>query len=67
MPHGKQADRVWPESAVAELVDMIDRLVRYPRVGGSDELDGEYEDWEAANELLRRYKPAVADTSSQAS
>lgn len=64
--HGKQR-RTWPESAVVELIDMIERLNRWPRLGGSDEAEGEYEDWKAAEDLLRRYKPAVAETSSHAS
>jgi hypothetical protein len=63
--HGKQA-RQWPESSVVELVEMIERLTRYCRLGGVVELDGEFEDWKRAKTLLRRYKPAVAQTSSQA-
>jgi hypothetical protein len=68
MTHGKQTPlaqgRQWPESAVIELVEMIERLNRWPRVGSSEELDGEYDDWRAAEALLRHYKPAVAATSS---
>jgi hypothetical protein len=67
MPHGKQAlARKWPESCVVELVGMVERLTRYCRVGGVEELEGELQDWQAAETLLRRYKPAIEDTSSQA-
>ena len=49
-------ERLWPHSAVVELVAMVERLNQWPRVGGSDETEGEYDDWQAAQELLRRYQ-----------
>lgn len=58
--------RNWPESSVAELVDMVERLTRYVRAGSVHELDGEFEDWQEAEALLRRYKPVLAQISSQA-
>ncbi len=67
MAHGKQTQTTGPDPAITELVEMIERLVPYLRVGTSEEADGEYDDWDAAKELLRRYKPAVTETSSQAS
>ena len=58
--------RNWPESSVVELVDTIERLVEYVALGGPDERVGEFEDWEKAEALLRRYKPALSQTSTQA-
>jgi hypothetical protein len=66
-PTSAQIDRAEWLSAVAELVEMIERLNQWPRVGSSIEEEGEYDDWHAAQELLRRYKPAVLETSSHAS
>jgi hypothetical protein len=65
-PHGKQTSRNWPESSVAELVEMIDRLQIYCRVDGVHEIEGELEDWRAAKAILARYKPVLTQTSSQA-
>jgi hypothetical protein len=52
--HGKQ---------IEELLDLIERFLDYSCAGTFDQRAGEMELWDASLAVLRRYRPATAETS----
>ncbi len=61
--HGEQ---IWTTDDIERLVGEVEELAGYLRVGTCEESDGEMEAWEEARALVRGYRAAVAEMSSQA-